>query len=355
MIVAIASADRLSRNMSSDGNEYWGGSGWVRIGQYLEHLPFKIVVGYVIWKRTHFVLMDDNEVEHTPDVIVMQRLMHDGLADHIKAGREAGQIIINDIDDWYWGLRPSNNAWKHAHPKTNKKENVNHYRSIIASSSLITVSTPYLASRIAQFVNAPMLIMENTVDIQRFSIHEQEDTDKPLIGWAGSTAHRSGDLETVANILKMFYRNDEFRFMHLGNSEGHAPFADYIGIPREAVSTVDLLPPNLYPLGFVMDIGIVPLSDTPFNHAKSDIKGLEYAAAGIPFVAQDLSAYKHLKSTTGVGRIAKRPADWIKHLRALKDPLLRREEGLENRERLEPRDLKHGAARWVDLLSNIRQ
>ena len=34
-----------------------------------------------------------------------------------------------------------------------------------------------------------------------------------------------------------------------------------------------------------IDIGIAPLSDVPFHHAKSAIKGLEYPAAGVPFIA----------------------------------------------------------------------
>ena len=353
MILGVASADRLPSNQSADGQAYWGGSGWVRIGQYLDQLPYEVALGYVIWKTNEFVICTDDGAEITPDVIIMQRFMHDGLSTHIKMARANGQFIINDIDDWYWGLSPSNRAFLHSHPKHNKKENTNHYRSIIAASDLVTVSTPYLASRISSFVTAPMIILENTVDIQRFSIHEQSDDSKPLVGWAGSTAHRSGDLETVSNVLQMFHRNDEFRFMHLGNTDSYASFASVTKLPEEAVKKVDLLPPDLYPMGFVMDIGIVPLSDTPFNQAKSDIKGLEYAAAGIPFVAQDLDSYRNLKSTLGIGRVAHRPADWIKHIRALKDPLLRREEGLRNRELLEPRDIKHGAARWVDLLSNL--
>ena len=32
-------------------------------------------------------------------------------------------------------------------------------------------------------------------------------------------------------------------------------------------------------------VGMVPLALTPFNQAKSYIKGLEFAARGVPFVA----------------------------------------------------------------------
>jgi glycosyltransferase involved in cell wall biosynthesis len=49
------------------------------------------------------------------------------------------------------------------------------------------------------------------------------------------------------------------------------------------------------------DIGIAPLDDIVFNHAKSWLKGLEYAALGIPFVASDLPEYVRLEKQHGIG------------------------------------------------------
>jgi len=101
-----------------------------------------------------------------------------------------------------------------------------------------------------------------------------------------------------------------------------------------------------------MDVGIVPLRVTPFNQAKSYIKGLEYAAAGVPFVAQKIDAYDDLYSQ-GIGRIAKRPYEWVKQLKALTDYKLREEESAKNHELVWNNDIKHGAAQWIDILENL--
>ncbi len=352
MILGVASADRVPPDRSTDGKAYWGGSGWIRVGQYLFFMPHKVVVGYLTWKRTNFIITDSDGVEHVPDVILMQRLMHDGLSTHIKMAQEVGQKIINDVDDWYWGLSTRNAAWKLSHPKHNTKENTNHYRSILAASDLVTVSTPYLMDRLSAFVKSPMVLIENTVDISRFNRKRHEDIT-PTLGWAGSTAHRSGDLETVASVVRQMYNNGHYKLMHIGHNENNQSFANAVGLPEDAVTTVGLQPAEVYPSSLVMDVGIVPLSNVPFNQAKSDIKGLEYAAAGIPFVAQNLDAYVSLNKRYGIGRVAKHPTDWIKHLKALTSYEARRDEGHKNWEQVQQRDVSIGARHWIDILSTI--
>jgi hypothetical protein len=81
------------------------------------------------------------------------------------------------------------------------------------------------------------------------------------------------------------------------------------------------------------DIGIVPLSDIPFNHAKSTIKGLEYTAAGIPFVSSYSPEYALLESQ-GVGRVAASEDEWIGHLEDLINPKTRKEEIEKNYENI---------------------
>ena len=49
-------------------------------------------------------------------------------------------------------------------------------------------------------------------------------------------------------------------------------------------------------------VGLAPLLPGEFNDAKSDIKVLDYAAAGIPVVVSDACAYQHLDATRVVVR-----------------------------------------------------
>ena len=112
---------------------------------------------------------------------------------------------------------------------------------------------------------------------------------------------------------------------------GHPYLADVVGLPDERVTYTPQVPIDQYQQLFQwFDIGLVPLSDIPFNHAKSCIKGLEYASAGIPFVAAATPEYEYLAST-GVGRVARTPEDWVRNLTELLDYRTRKREAAENR------------------------
>ena len=351
--VGIASGDWIHPNKTHDKVERWGGSGWARIGQYIEYLPFDVVWGTLIWDTNRFVIADSEELLHDVDIVIMQRLMHAGIVQNIPDAQAYGQKVINDVDDWYWGLDPTNMAFSHNHPKNSPDENINHYQSILSRSDVVMVSTPYLADRITRFVRGKIVLTTNTVDVARFTPRVHTDDLLPIVGWVGSTPHRSRDLETLQGILPPLVRSGEVTLHHSGDSPKAPSFASRIGIDPFLVTTKPLASHFDYPSLMVMDIGIVPLKDVPFNRAKSAIKGLEYAAAGVPFVAQDLDAYLDL-ATDGVGRIAKRPVNWLKHIRALYSADVRTEEAQRNRAIVQEKyDIKYGAERLIDIISNI--
>lgn len=350
--VGIASGDWVHPSRTPENVERWGGSGWARIGQYIEHLPFDIVHGVLTWVRDHLGIMDTSGELHDVDVILMQRLMYDGISDHMIASQKQGIKIINDIDDWYWGLSPTNDAFRHNHPKVNPRANFNHYRKIIANSDLIISSTPYLAGRVAEFCRAPIEVSKNTVDISRFTPREHHDTPHPIVGWVGSTNHRSGDLEILKGIFPAFLRTNSIRLFHGGTVPKAPSFASRVGVLDGEVETMPLCPHSEYPNLMVMDIGLVPLTKMPFNRCKSDIKGLEYAAAGVPFIASTLDAYIELQQDLGIGRLAKNPVQWSRHIKELSHYETRKEEAERNREMVKSRDISTGVSRLADLISN---
>jgi glycosyltransferase involved in cell wall biosynthesis len=352
MIIGICSGDRVPAEKSFDGKVHWGGAGWARLAQYLPYLKTdhtQVVEGTLVWFYDHFRIMGDNGLQDV-DVIFVQRLMHDGLANHIRKAKAAGQVIINDVDDWYWGLAPSNGAWLASHPKHNTQENTNHYRSVICAGSVITVSTPYLANRIKDWMpKCPIEILPNTVDTARFTKHDHTN-NTPVVGWVGSTAHRSGDLEILSGIMTTTQNELGFSLYHGGHHESSPWLADAFKVSRELVSTKPTCDPQDYPSLLQMDIGIAPLSTRPFNEAKSEIKLMEYSASGIPWIASSSSSYSSFQKEMGAGRIATRPREWIRHLTELcGDWHLRHDEGEKLYERVKARDIKFGAARLLDV------
>ena len=356
MRIGIVSGDYLPALKASDGVEHWGGSGWARLGQYvewLEHFEKEVFTGVLTWKEGRFLIRDQYEELQEVDMIIMQRLMHETLADHINKARSIGQVIINDLDDWYWGLDPANDAFKSSHPKTNPRENRDHYKKVLASSNIVTVSTQYLADRIKSFVHCPIVILENTVDIARFTPHVHTDSSVPVVGWVGATSHRSSDLEIMKGIINPLLANNEIKFQHSGRYPTAPSVASKLGLHDDQVMVLDAVDASKYPSLLTMDVGIAPLRDTPFNHAKSDIKLLEYSASGIPWVGSALSSYEGLRKSWGIGRTANKPSQWLKHLRDLRDPVRRADEGEALREAVRSRDISLGAHRLNSLIEDL--
>ncbi len=351
-LIGVASADRHV----VDGRVIWGGSGWARLGQYIPHLTeHQWVCGTLIWDKDHFAIQsDDGTSTCDPDVLYLHRLMHKGLHEHVKLARSYGQKVINDLDDWYWGLDTANRAFYASHPKHNDQEDRYSYQHTLSASDLVITSTPYLNDRVSKRINAPLLVIENTVDVTRFQPHPVTDTAQPVVGWVGSTNHRSGDLETMRGILGPLKRANDIRIMHGGNHAQYRSFAEAIGVEDHEV---DLLLPladqEQYPKMMVMDIGIVPLRHTPFNQAKSYIKGLEYSAAGIPFIAQSIDAYDALRDRYGLGIVVRKPADWVKAIRRLRDTTYRREMSVAALELVQKKDISVGVAEMSSALAGL--
>ena len=350
--IGIASGDWLSPSQSPDGVPRWGGAGWARLGQYVGMLGTSTTVGVLMWHRDHFFIRDATGELIDVEMIILQRLMHEGLDDKIREARAYGQIIINDLDDWYWGLDTKNAAFMSSHPKNNPKENRNHYKGVLGASDFVIVSTPYIRERISAWVRCPIVVLQNSIDVSAFTPVEHTD-GLPRVGWVGSTSHRSGDLETVKGIIKPMVDAGEITFQHSGHYPHSQSVASILGLRDDQVSTVPLVEPHLYPSSLTMEVGIAPLRDTPFNHAKSDIKALEYSAAGIPWIGAPLTSYKALVDNWGMGRLAKNGQQWRRHINELKDPEVRRQEGALLRQKAWTRDVSFGAHAFRQILINF--
>lgn len=326
-----------------------GGSGWYRV-----HLPAMelaknghevVIAEQVATSDDGLVLMDweTNEEHGDCDVIIMQRIMNDfGLA-LIDCAHQAGQKIVNDVDDWYWGLHPANNAYSATDPKTNPKCNRDIYKDILVASDLVTVSTPFLEHKISEWRDG-VVLTRNAIDLERWNVSPQRE--EPIIGWVGATSHRSGDLETLKGVLGPFIERNDLSFHHGGWNPGFPHACELLDVDVNRSKSTPMCMINVYPQQFeFFDVGLVPLNKIDFNQAKSFIKGLEYAASGKPFVAQDTEEYKYLSREIGLGRTAKKGNNWTKHLTELLDYDLRVEEAERNRKLVEQFDI---ADRWLD-------
>jgi hypothetical protein len=214
---------------------------------------------------------------------------------------------------------------------------------------MVTVSTPYLRDQVHAFVHdAPIEVVRNAIDMRQWATHEHREP--PRLGWSGALSHRSNDVEQIAypvrQVVGAFY---DKQFVHCGSIPDEHIW-DVIGLDSDECVEHPMVPIEQWPHQLRhFDVGVVPLNAVAFNKAKSAIKGMEYAAAGIPFVASHADEYVWLYGTHGIGRLARKPKHWATHLRALADPEVRHAEAREQREKIWALDIGTRWREWESL------
>lgn len=260
--------------------------------------------------------------------VVLKLMMHESVPGLIEVMQGKGQRVIIDVDDFHYGISDENIAARVTNPNRNPNNNRMFYEMGIRAADTVIVSTEFLAN----FYSArcrDVRIVRNSIDSERYTQIEQPET--PVIGWVGATPWRSRDVETLREWLPQFVADHGLRVHHSGHIPGDSRhFAVRAGLRR--VSTTMMESMSRYPsLLTHFHIGLVPLSRSDFNESKSFLKGLEYAAAGIPFIASPTAEYRLLHEA-GVGRLASTPDEWRDHATALLDVDVRRAEAARNLE-----------------------
>lgn len=277
------------------------------------------------------------------DIIIIQRWMGEGTAERVLRAREAGQIIINEVDDNYWEFPESHVALGATAPQNNPSANREHYRETVAASSLITVSTRFLADELADW-GPPVKLVRNYIDCGFWPLLPPGD----FVGWVGGLPWRGNDLELLRPTVVPWLRKRKQFFYHGGSVAPSGDASIDKRLAYERVTTRPLAALFDYPVLLEpLRISLVPIDDTPFGRAKSWIKGLEAASRGVPFIVSDHAEYREL----GIGRLVQHPEEWVYHLKALEDPDVYAADVTINRKRAEQLDIEHHWTEWADVLT----
>jgi hypothetical protein len=238
------------------------------------------------------------------DVVVLQRPGKATLLQLIEAFQQMGTAVVVDVDDDFGALRHDHPARAAFHVAQR------HVARACAAADLVTATTPRLAERYGahgRVAVLPNCVPEAMLELPRVS-------DGRTLGWAGAAAVHPGDLEVTDGAVPDALAATDWRFQVVGPGEQVAQRLRMASV--DATGFIESMAAYQAALG-VLDVGIVPLEDSRFNRAKSYLKGLEYAARGVPFVASPRPEYERL-AEQGVGLVAKdRARNWRSQLTQL--------------------------------------
>lgn len=259
------------------------------------------------------------------DIIFIQReAFMTGTLYFEKQFKHSGKKIIFDFDDAIWLPNVSegnkNHQWLKNPDKTNR---------ILSISDLVIAGNNYLSGYVKKF-NENVVVIPTTVDTayhrppQRTSPHE-----KICIGWTGSHTtipHFEFAFPSLIELKKKF--GEKIYFKLIGDSSYENSELNLKGIPWNLETEINDLSE--------IDIGIMPLPDTPWTRGKCGLKGLQCMALEIPTVMSPIGVNCEIISDGKNGFLAEREEEWVEKIfRLIESEELRKKIGKEARKTVE--------------------
>jgi len=193
---------------------------------------------------------------------------------------------------------------------------------VMRGASCVVVGNGYLAERASSAGARHIEIIPTVVDDDRYDVAEREDDETPVIGWIGSPATEDYVLD-YRELLEKVCIDNQARLLLVGARDQAAECFD--SLEPEVVAWSEDTEADA--IGR-MDIGIMPLRDSPWERGKCGYKIVQYMACGLPVVASSVGANVDIVRHGENGFLASDDREWRTSLQALIDnPPLRRRMG----------------------------
>lgn len=241
------------------------------------------------------------------DVAVVQRIGSENGVRLIQHLQGQGVAVVLDADDALWAIDPDNSS----HRAWNGRPH--HWKWMDEAArlaDLVTVTTPALAARYGE--HGRVEVIPNYLPTGALATDAELESrvgrrTPPRVGWAGTLKSHPHDLP-VSHPAVHAARGLGAEVHVLGDGIG---VHDAWGLPYEQVIRHPAVPLDRYHRALdALDVGLVPLAESPFNAAKSWLKALEYAGRGIPSIVSPTPANRSLSEWLLGVRVVETPYLW---------------------------------------------
>ena len=209
---------------------------------------------------------------------------------------------------------------------------------VLESADAALVSTRYLSESLFEY-NSNIYIQNNAISERLWfrplpvpddynlapAQLPQSDTEIRAV-YLGTKTHTQ-DLELLRDpVLQLRKCGYNLRLFVVGITEQNTGWCEHITIPKDCKSYPNFVA-WIRPILQTMHVGVGPLQDTELNNAKSDLKFLEYSAAGLVSVLSDVVPYRDTVRDFENGLIARNnPDSWYEKLKYLMENPAKRED-----------------------------
>lgn len=205
----------------------------------------------------------------------------------------------------------------------------NKIRRVMGASDLVMAGNPYLTDY-ARLSGAKLVkTIPTVVDLNSYDVDRaRRNQDTPRIGWIGTPETWKGFAQPVQKVLEPLLLQHQVLFRAVG-----------AGMQAETNGTLEIVPwteDTEVSLIQSMDIGVMPLPDTPWARGKCGYKLIQYMACGLPVVASPVGVNSEIVEHGVNGFLAETDDEWRAAIKSLlDDPDLRLRMGAAGRRKVE--------------------
>jgi glycosyltransferase involved in cell wall biosynthesis len=199
---------------------------------------------------------------------------------------------------------------------------------LMKRSSLVIAGNPYLEEFARSSGAKHVATLPTAIDLGRYmQVGQFSAVHNPVrVGWIGQRS-TAKFLKPLANLFLKLSRDGSVIFRAIGiDPRVHE-------VPMEGVDWSEETE-----VGAIndLDIGIMPLTDGPFERGKCGYKLIQYMGCGLPVVASPVGINKEIVEHGVTGFLAETEAEWFNALRTLiKDAAMRERMGRAGRLKVE--------------------
>lgn len=219
---------------------------------------------------------------------------------------------------------------------------------VMERSALVMAGNAYLAKR-ARRAGAPLVeIVPTVVDTSAYTVNPRLETAKRLrIGWIGTPSTWRRYMVPMLPMLTDLARQHGAVIRNVGGGASTAPGSHLEILPWTEDREIQLIRE--------MDIGLMPLDDSPWSRGKCGYKLIQYMACGLPVVASPVGVNVEIVEHGANGFLATKEEEWRMAITTLlRDAELRRQMGAAGRLKVEQDfSLQVWAPKVVQLLKSV--
>lgn len=184
--------------------------------------------------------------------------------------------------------------------------------AVMQGASTVLAGSPYLAERARTAGAQRVELLPTVVDLNRYprpdGLAGRPEDSILTIGWIGSPMTVKY-LDGIAGALRNLQKRHRVRVLLIGAGDSALDgVAAEVRPWSEQTEIGDLQE---------IDIGVMPLLDTPWERGKCGYKLIQYMACGTPVVASPIGVNTDIVTPGLNGYLATTEAEWVKALEAL--------------------------------------